>query len=317
MARYNKKTNNNKDKDIQYITLPYDFIEFPERWVPYNIDTDSNKPPRHDQVKQLNGYIKYKLIPQSGLAIEIKKGEADQLFVSGSLFRGVVRKNAEILSQNYPRFIDGNPILYRDMTGELKREYREKLNIEKGIEKAVEVGFLKKNGANFYIVPADKWQSGKNFVSIKEHRIKNMGLTINSGKSMLYETSDINFNKYKEINKIEETIDILTKEIKHSREELKEELSCIQQKVNIIFIKDFGFIKNRYIFKGSDFDEKLKGIAEDLLNKLNKLSNSNKELEEFFSKMVDRWKLKAKIHNIYSRMKPNEGFNPISKRSLL
>lgn len=327
MSKDNKKGNNNRNKNnnnnninIQYVTLPYDFIEFPEKWISYNVDAESDSLPRHDQVKQLNGYIKYKLTPQSDLALEIKKGESNRLFISGSQVRGMVRKNAEILSQNYPHFINGNPMFYRDITNNsgLGKEYRDKLEISKGIDKSIEVGFLKKEGVNFYIVPAEKWPSGRNFVSIKEHRIRNMGLTINNGYSMLYKNKDECFKK---INGIQKRIDELTAEIYKLRKELKKELSSIQKQANYIFTNSYNFITNKEIrdmFNATNFEVQLKNKSKELLKELNNLSEQpNKKTEGFFSKMVERWKLKAEIHSIYSKIKPNkeelEKFVPYQK----
>ena len=309
-----------KDKKIKYVTLPYDFIKFPQKWISY-----SKEFPRHDQTKQLNGYIKYKLIPQSDLALEIRKGKDEKLFVSGSQFRGTVRGNAEILSQNYPHFINDSPMFYRDMINnmtnkELVKQYREKLCIRNGIEKDIEVGFLRKDNINFYIVPAEKWFSGKNFISIKEHKIRNMKIPIGINISMLYDTNAY-LERSLEIDELQNNIDKLTKEIFDLRKKLKNELSSVQKEINNIFTKEFGFLKIGIFDKPynadkpretneSDFTKRLDDKAKDLWIQLKSMCKSNNKLEIFCLKMVERWKLKAKIHNIYITMKPNEQFKP-------
>lgn len=317
---------NKKMYNIKYITLPYDFIPFPKKWVSYNDIRKLDNLPRHDQRKQLSGYIQYKLIPQSDLAVEIRKGE--NFFLAGSQIKGRVRTNAEILSQNYPHFINDAPVLFRDMAGDLKGKYKEKLEIKKGIEKSIRVGFLRRDGEKFYVVPAQKYSSDKFFTSIKEHRLTNMNVTINKGESMLYCISNIGNNeKFKQINEIQEKIDRLNNDIKLLRDELKEDLSDIQDEITEIFMEEFSFngetVKDIFSNQESEdkknkksFDKELEKIGSNLFKKLTDLksNNKNENLEKFFSKMVERWELKAKVHKIYSEMKRNDKFQPYQRQ---
>ncbi|MBS4534349.1 hypothetical protein GOQ29_01810 [Clostridium sp. D2Q-14] len=326
MNKNKKNTNNDKPK---YVTLPYDFISFPRKWIPYSAVRKLDGLPRHDYRKQLNGCIKYRIIPKSDLAVEIKEGEGNSFFLAGSQMRGRVRMNTEILSQSYPHFINDAPILFRDIAGDLRKEYNKKLGIKEGIEKSIKVGFLRKDGERFYVIPAQKYSSDKFFTSIKEHRIVNMGIKINRGESMLYDVKNSG-EKFKQINKIQKDIDKLSNEISKLREELKEELSVIQKDIDGIFIKKFSFHKRiGKIIKKNNFNEELEKISSQLLVELKNIrKNSEKELlkksknvssellekvknirneklEIFFSKMTERWKLKVKIHKIYSEMRKN------------
>ncbi len=317
------KNNNKPDKiennsSVEYVKLPYDFIPFPKKWVPYNKEMD--KLPRHDRSGKLNGYIKYKILPESDLAIETRNG-TDNTFISGSQMLGRVRMNAEILSQGYPHFINKAPILYRDIAQKQKNKekkgqinpYIKKLGIVDGIEKSIRVGFLRKEGQEFYVVPAEKI-SDKNFISIKEHRLKKMGRDNSKGFSWLYKWDN---NILDEITDAQKQIDKLTIEIKGLREQLKKELPSIQSEINKIFLKDFAFNKKfrKNNLNAKKFNGELGKLYTELIKKLNNLNQDDlSDLRNLFEKMATRWKLKATIHSLYYKMKNSEKFKPYQKQ---
>lgn len=168
-----------KKQETTYVTLPYDFIPFAEpehREFPYECTESGGDLPKHNDLSGLSGCIEYEIRPHSDLAIEVrKKWNSDNFFISGSAIRGKVRANAEILSAGYPEFIDRTEMVYRDFSD---GNYTEKFLKGTGdsIERNIQVGFLKKIGNKFYVFPAKKI-GDKYFVSIKEHRLMQMGLS--------------------------------------------------------------------------------------------------------------------------------------------
>jgi CRISPR-associated protein (TIGR03986 family) len=314
-----------KHNEMKYVTLPYDFI-LPQKWYPYKGEGKLELGlPRHDHRDQLSGYIQYRLRPESDLVVEIKEGKAGRLFLGGSQMRGRVRANLEILSQSYPHFINRTPMLFRDIAGDLKDSYKEKLDIQDGIEKSIQVGFLKKDGNEFYVVPATKYFADKYFVAIKEHKLINMKLRNDQKISFLYNQNS-SAKKFEEINKAQTKIDRITDKIEELRELLKDELSDLQDKIPNIFIGKFNFtIKLKDIRKDIkdqvkidikyDYDcsEDLEKIKKELLAELNKLRTEDDKLKDFFDKMAERWTLKAVIDINYYKLllvSKNKNFLP-------
>ena len=308
--RYNNKkdTSNNCQSadEIQYVTLPYDFISFPEEWYPYEGKGDllEWRLPRHDRRDQLSGYIRYKVLPQSDLAVEIKEGKDGRFFLGGSQMRGRVRTNLEVLSKSYPHFIDRSPMVFRDLAGDLRTIYQKRMNIQ-NIERSIQAGFLKKDGNDFYVVPAQKFLGDKYFVSIKEHRFINMGFEGGKSFSWLYGK-----NQFEEINKIQTRVDIITDEIKLLREQFKAELGCIQDKIDKLFTREFSFRKKLKRINKSNYTDELEKIKQELLTKLNQLRTEDDKLITFFDKMVERWIRKAEIDIKYSKLSQNPSFCP-------
>ncbi len=128
-----------------------------------------NFPPKQSKVKnkkqELNsGYRKYTLTPKTDISVELREGlEADKLFISGSCMRGRVRANLEILSKSYPQFVNTTPMLYRDVTNNmgLGGAYKKRLCKQEqaiiDIEKHINVGFLRKDVNDFYVVLAEEF----------------------------------------------------------------------------------------------------------------------------------------------------------------
>ncbi len=297
----------NKNK-IKYVTLPYDFIRFPSKWHPYagKRELPERDLPRHDRRDQISGYIQYKLWPRSDLAVEIKEGKDGRLFLGGSQMRGRVRANLEILSQSFPHFIEGSPMLFRDFAGDLKSSYQVKMNIQNGIERSIQAGFLKKDGDEFYVVPAQTYFADKYFASIKEHRLINIGFNGAGKFAGLYDKGKSK-KQFKKINEIQKQIDMLTGEVKKLREQLRDELAPIKQEIDKLFTEKFSFRKK---LKGNINEVDLKNIEQELLIQLNKIRTEDDKLKDFFDKMAERWVLKAKIDIKYSKLPKNPSYYP-------
>ena len=311
-----KDTREKSQGSNKYVTLPYDFIPFPSKWHPYAGKGELSEwgIHRHDRRDQLSGYVQYKLRPQSDLAVEIKEGKDERLFLSGSQMRGRVRTNLEILSWSYPRFIDTSPMLFRDFTGDLRGSYQEKMNIQNGIERSIQAGFLKKDDDGFYVVPAQRFFADKYFASIKEHRLINIGFKRAGKFAWLYD-QDKSKKQFEKMNEIQKQIDMLTDEIKQLREQLQGDLAPIQEDISTLFTGSFSFHSNKElknIKKGIkeqvrnnveyDYNDPLKKVGEKLLNKLEKLGTEDDNLNSFFDKMAGRWILKAQIDIEYYKL---------------
>ena len=307
-------------KTIQYVDLPYNFISLPEKYYyPYTKEKNGreyNILPKYSNRKGISGYIEYKLIPRTDLAVEVRKIEREnRFFLSGSMMRGRVRTNLEILSNSYPQFVNYTPMLFRDITGNLKGSYREKLGIDEGIEKSIQVGFLRKdNNNNFFVVPAKKFSNNKFFISIKEHELMKKFSGNLPEKNKLFinkkwpnEVSDI-FNK---ITEIQNEVNKKTEKIKKFREDNEKQISSLNRTISNIFTKKLKDLKeyiekdfnNGEINKLDDFFDKywieLEELRNSLCHELKKLLTEENSLNEFFELMSERWMLKARIDLLY------------------
>jgi len=308
-------------KDIKYVTLPYDFISLPDEYY-YPYDKKKNYPPLHSEINGISGYIKYSLAPKTDISVELRKGlEAGELFISGSCMRGRVRANLEMLSKSYPEFINTTPMLYRAVADskELGKLYKNKLcNQEKNsieqadIERKIYVGFLRKDVNDFYVVPAEKFSNDRKFLSIKEHRLYNIGLNRNNFYPLYDDT------KLKDINEIQKEVDKLSMDIKRIREALKDCLGEYNDTINKIFLDKYSFKKALEDIKNiENLDEyklALKDIEENLISCLKKETKTdNEHLTELFEHLAKRWRLKAEINFLYTKKQRYRGFMPYQK----
>lgn len=303
---YNKKEGNT---GIEYVTLPYDFVPLAEkenRYFPYT----KNSIPKHNQKEkeQLSGVITYRITPYSDLAIEVRQKWNGGYFIIGSQIRGRVRTNLEILSASYPEFIDRSPLLYREVDND---NYRKKIagggtGKVIDIERSIQVGFLRKIGNEFYVIPAQRI-GDKNFLSIKEHRLMQM----QSGNSQalvptLYDWGDK--ETLKKLNKLQFQIDQKTKQIRVKRKELKDVLNDgIQSEISKIFTPKYNFNKKLALIRRSfnkdnsyDYQPDLENIKNELLNDLRSIKYNDFKIEEIFQLTAERWRLKAEIDLIYT-----------------
>lgn len=306
-------------KKIEYVTLPYDFIPLPDKYY-YPYDKESNYPPLHSEVNGISGYIKYSLTPSTDISVELREGlEAGRYFIGGSCMRGRVRANLEILSKSYLEFINTTPMLYRDITNNigLGKTYKERLckqnqaNID--IEENIYVGFLKKEGNDFYVVPAEEFSNGKKFISIKEHRLYNIGLST----KYFYPLYNDNM-KLEEINEIQKEVDKLSKNIKQLREALKDCLGEYNDTISKIFLDKYSFRKAfkdiKTIKKFDEYKLALDKIEKALISHLKeKTKADNEDLTELFENLAKRWRLKAEINFLYTKNKRHKDFMPYQK----
>ncbi|QDR78909.1 hypothetical protein [Sporomusa termitida] len=313
--------------------LPYDFVPFAETaYYPYQKPGTENRPdgrggdlPGHDcrQNDKLSGFIEYTLTPYSDLALEIRQRLGGGYFMSGSQIRGRVRANLEILSASYPEFIDTTPLLYRDLTGKHSKDYRERINPDseqRGIEYAVQAGFLVKEDDAFYIIPAPKIGE-KYFLSIKEHRLLQMGMA-QPGKCFrsLYCWEPEMLERFRQL---QEQIDAFTKTIKMLRARLKSALQPIEGKIADKFRSNYGFqqrLKNILYDirakKNYSLPDELAGFKRKLLAELRPVGGQG-NVEEFFQKLVDRWGLKAELYISYQQLRKNRDFRPYQQKVFL
>ncbi|PAD17102.1 hypothetical protein [Shouchella clausii] len=317
-----KGIHNGKTKESIDITLPYSFIPFAKQfYFPYTYECL----PKHNELKGFSGSISYTITPKADLYTETRVNKDGQHFLSGSSVRGLVRSNVEILSASYPEFIDRTQMLYRKLAGGKRylqiltnnddsTEQNKKQKRPKDTEKEIQVGYLQKQGNEYYVVPAKKFRNGKNFTSIKEHTLYQMNLKRNY--SLLYKIEFLN-----EINEIQEKIDKLTFDIKKYRQCLDQE---VKQKIEDLFLYQFSFYDLRKALKKIKHRDKVKEI-ENKINEIEKfkikLYDSLKSLlnsvdlgiddkDDFCSKYAERWKLKAEIDLKYTQQRNNRSFKP-------
>lgn len=310
-------------KKQTYVKLPYDFIPFAEpehREFPYECTESGGNLPKHNDLSGLSGCIEYEIRPHSDLAIEVrKKWNSDDFFISGSAIRGKVRANAEILSAGYPEFIDRTEMVYRDFTDKLKDHYRTRLlgttDGKIGIERTIQVGFLKKKNNQFYVTPASKLENksgDKYFLSIKEHRLMQMNV-YGEKFSTIY---DWNNKRVYDFNKKQDEIEQKTRKIKQMREQLKETLKPVQQDLDDTFMEKFTLNKKmRERIKNNGISK----VKEQLFSQLKKIQPKNadgdeiEKLNNLYRVYVDRWELKIGMHFMYLRSPRNQRFSPYQR----
>lgn len=292
---------------IRYVTLPYDFIPFAANaYFPYTQD----KVNKHDELSGLSGWITYTITPYSDIVMEVREKQGGGYFVSGSQIRGRIRANLEMLSASYPEFVSRKVMVYRDFSGISRRSYQERMGLEAGagVERAVCAGFLRKEGQEFYIVPAQTL-GDKNFLSIKEHRLLNLGVQANKSISLLFNWT---YARKAEMNNIQKAIEDKTRQIILLRQKVKTKLRINQGKISQIFLlKEYNFTT------AFDKNKKLEVLKEELWQKIKALiSSSDPEVERLYQLTVDRWYLKAQMYLRYRQMayhEKNKRFEPYQK----
>lgn len=306
---------------MKKITLPYDFIPLPgegtasdsgggpEYLYPYSNLGEGNRLPRHDRAAEgrLSGYLTYKIEPHSPLALELREiPDADgraAYWLSGSTVRGKLHSNVEILSASYPAFIDDSDLLYRNIE---KERYRDRLGVsnECKLEQAIEAGYLYRDeDGSFYIVPAAPI-GDFHFVSVRELDIIRCWGHVLKKKERLFDwsvrASDGALIQKKlegyadQIKKLDEAIYAI-----RQREEVKVKAvdACIQE----IFTKRFSFTEKKVsanVKNQRGCERVINDLSEELRRELTSQIEES-SLEELLNKMVERWKIKLRMHVIY------------------
>lgn len=326
-----EKENNRKKGEVPfYVTLPYDFVPFAEsknRCYPYQLEESHNNLPKHNCFQGLSGFIEYEMIPDSDLAIEWrhkwneKLEKKEDYFISGSVIRGKVRSNLEMLSASYPEFINRTQMLYRDVSNLSYRDRLLSMNVDctkdkeksgqtKGIERTIQVGFLTKKGDKFYVTPA-QMLGDKYFLSIKEHRLMQMGV---QGRkfSTIYHWDE---NSIKHFNKKQDSIEKITKELKLIREQLKEKLNSIQSKINKVFTGDYSLNKIKWEIKKFGLENTKNKLLLALTNIYppNITKEETEILHNLYRLYVERWGLKAELNQMYHQARKNHRFFPYQR----
>ncbi|MBE1555399.1 hypothetical protein [Sporosarcina limicola] len=314
---------NKKNQDIEYVTLPYDFVPFAgtgkteDYLYPYREDAAPNTDkavPKHNDRTDLSGCITYTIRPYSELALEMREKDGGGTFLSGSSIRGKIRSNIELLSASYPKFIDRSEMLYRNIASKIYRgKVLEGDKVKSDIEKSIKAGYLQKRGNAFYVVPAKKI-GDKYFASIKEHQLLNMNLK-SDDISYLFEPGGVDGDQLLENQK---EIKELNGTIKSLRRKLKEQLKKKQKNLDRIFMRKFSFLGEEW---ESENEDQLNLLEEDLQNRLMKEFQSeeseNTDIIRLCKSYARRWRLKAEIEAKYRSGRKVEDFKPYQQAVFL
>ncbi|WP_129600802.1 RAMP superfamily CRISPR-associated protein [Anaerophilus nitritogenes] len=308
-----------KNKKLKEVSLPYDFIPFPEKQNWYYVYKE-NTLPKHNKIEGLSGRIDYSLDPQTDISLEFRKAmdykdrRCKHYQISGSSMKGKVRSNLEILSMSYPCMIEGRNMTYRNLSDS---KYKDKVNKEGNIEKIIHTGFLKKINGDYYIQPAieigNRW-----FKTIKEDEI--IGHISQKNFKSIFLWDDDSKKEFKElrgkINKYTEKIIKIKKEFKKGNKSNKDKeiFEEIIKEMDGIFKKDFNFgkkfNKNKKEF---DIEKEANNIKKELSRKLKEIPTQKLDLQELFKLYEERMALKATLYLRYPKMKMNREFHPYQK----
>lgn len=341
-----KRNNNNGPGHSNFKRLPYDFVPFDKDQYrfPYTSEASPNENkmllPRHDRVEEerLSGVLRYEMIPHSDLVVEIRKKLDGGSFISGSVVRGKIRSNVEMLSRSFPEFVNREPLLHREIQSS---KYKSRLfGIDesemdlkvKGIEHYIQAGYLHKSKEKFFIIPAQKI-GDKHFLSIHEHRLKKMDVGKTKNRSVwLYYWNKGAIDK---LTHLQNQIDRLTNEIKQLREPYRDMLK--DSPISEWFSNCMAFSKIRSDTKNkieamkkekreeitkSEIEkqlldcrrEHLDDLVEGFIHEKGLTEPQASDIKRIYDKTFERWKLKWEIEGIYqSNAKNNWNFAPYQK----
>lgn len=187
----------------QYAVAPYNFIDFPEKWLARYSEIDAL--PKHDRLDEnlLSGSVTLEFEAITPIFVgrnEHHNDEKEMHFfrnqqgyaIPGSTLRGMVRTHAMILGMsNYRDDIEDTHYMYRDMASRNKRlreQYKASIGLlstKKQIEQQeirgrlpdkLKAGYIMKKGKTYYIQPAQSDKNGKQIFSISEQKLRNMRL---------------------------------------------------------------------------------------------------------------------------------------------
>ncbi|MCS7461178.1 hypothetical protein N0M98_13575 [Paenibacillus doosanensis] len=297
---------NSRSDKLVPITLPYDFVPFPENGndvcrYPYAIKGVPKHNAFNNGLELLSGQIRYRITPCSDLVIEARAKRGGGYFISGSQLRGKVRANVAILSGSDPKFINRSPMLYRDFT---RGTYRNIILKGSTLERAVKVGFLRKNGDKFYVVPTQSFGE-RNFVMLKEHWLIQQKAVLKRSQQ-LFDWKD---KALSELEEFEKKIKQITDRINVEKEKLAEKYDKVKEGIRKVF-EQYGFTKSPINWNElNKFGESLNDHSKAIMRKLRR-NASHSEFDELFRLMIERWRLKAHIHRIYSNQSGNSHYTP-------
>jgi len=175
------------------------------------------------------------------------------------------------------------------------------------------------------VIPSKSFSNKNNFVSVKEHRLKDIGVGT-KGIPFLYEWEHKDLKLFGEF---EAEIAALTEKIKKSISNAGDNSSKIKGMVREIFTECFKFkskvsniskdLKSKKTKSEKDIviDEKIKELKKGIIEefKKNKKSKSidNQDYSGLYENYAERWCLKVKIELKFQELKGNEDFLPYQK----
>ncbi|MGM0410701.1 MAG: TIGR03986 family type III CRISPR-associated RAMP protein, partial [Bacillota bacterium] len=304
---------------MNYAMTPYNFIPFPEYAV-YRYKGVDNLPSHFkiekkddDNKKIFSGSIKYTIKTKDLMFINDGNDNFfkinDKFAIPGSTIKGLIRKNASILSYSKPEFIEDRTLWYRGLADESKRlrkQYDKKLkdselNHNNNVEDGVSAGYIKKINNKYKIIEA-KSHHEKSYKPIKEAFLRNMTFNNqNTDKYFMY-SDDIDWSKVKEL-KDEGNIDDAEKELsKYKRNFYKPYQISVYYK-----IKENGYVEDISL-------NNKKGYENGYLVNSNNLGNK-KVHYLIFSKDLSR-KKKNVSYDVIKNFKVNVKYSQINKENL-
>lgn len=189
-----------------YVGAPYNFIDFPRRWIA-RYDSFDQLPP-HDRYGDglLSGSIELEWEAETPVFVG-HKGQggffrSHQGFaIPGSSVRGMIRSHVQVLGMcNYRDDIEDQWFLYRDMASQnqkLQEQYRASLGLashnkqvaqqqERGaLPEKLKAGYVEKGeDGKYYIFPAQQDEKGAQMYRVSERHLKGMKLPPDKVKLM-------------------------------------------------------------------------------------------------------------------------------------
>lgn len=173
---------------------PYNFIPLNKKIVaseyllPENLPTFNSYHANNScDTKKLSGYIKYVLETITPIYIRDTNNNAQKenndnpdffspgkkIKIPGSSIRGLIRTLVEIVSWSKLKYIDNTLLFYRtlaDKCESVRKEYQKNISYgdkSQSPNSTIYAGYLKKDGFNYFIIPAKKLH-GKQFQKIKK-----------------------------------------------------------------------------------------------------------------------------------------------------
>jgi CRISPR-associated protein (TIGR03986 family) len=194
----------------QYVGAPYNFIDFPSKWIERYASVDDLPP--HDRYveERLTGTIE--LTWQAESPVFVGGGKDKERFfqnhegfaIPGSTVRGLIRSHVQILGMaNWRDDIENERFLYRTFASKNSRlndQYEARMGMtstcklqrqrkEKGraFPEKLQAGYIVKTGKNQYkIYPALADDSGRQFYEIKESELRRMNPDRSLGIRYMY-----------------------------------------------------------------------------------------------------------------------------------
>lgn len=202
---------------------PYNFIPFPKKAI-YRYEGKENLPnqsniSKYDKPNEediYTGVINYKVTSQDLIFINDGNGEFmkidNKYAIPGSTIKGLIRKNAAILSQSMPKFIEDKNLWYRglaDKSKKLRDQYDndlkdKSLNSDNRLEDGVSAGYIIKRNNKYFLYEAESYRFNHSYMKIKESKLKTLSFANEKTDKYFMYTDDINWEELDRLKKREE-----------------------------------------------------------------------------------------------------------------